>query len=218
MFLMDTVTYLIPAGKTTTMVVSARTNKNIFTGRHSAANTSGRNNRPNTTQQKRITCRSFHFSTDKPSTQDTILPKKIRKVTIQHQRRRGKKSPNPRGNQPKDREGKKKVPTTILLFPRLRIFLYKWEPNAEDYPTNPVQSRPIYGTQTLLQFVFKLAPNFQFSFGPTRDTPALSVFSFPEWEECVWVWDRKKIKHERFRWRRVVTIVIPSVDRTKMDA
>ena len=39
---------------------------------------------------KRITFRLFHFSTDKPSTRDTILPKKIRKVTIQHQRRRGK--------------------------------------------------------------------------------------------------------------------------------
>ena len=117
----------------------------------------------------------------------------------------GQKSPNPCGNQPKDREGKKKVPTTILFFQRLRIFLYKWEPNAVDSPTYPVQSRPIYGTQTLLQFVFKLAPNFRFSFGLTRDTLAFSVFSFPDWEECVWVWDRK-IKHERFRWRRVVTL------------
>ena len=58
----------------------------------------------------------------------------------------GQKLPNPRGNQPKDREGKKKVPTTILLFQRLRIFLYKWEPNAEDSPTYPVQSRLIYDT------------------------------------------------------------------------
>ena len=90
-FLIERVTYLVLAGgKTTTKVGISSDEQNDFKRRHSAANTSGRNNRPNTPQQNEFTCRSFHFSTDKPSLCDTIIPKKIRKVTIQHQRRRGK--------------------------------------------------------------------------------------------------------------------------------
>ena len=89
-FLMDRVTYLVLARENNHHGGISSDEQKDFTGRHSAANTIGRNNRPSITQQKRITCRSFHFSIDKPSTWDTILPKKIRKVTIQHQRRRGK--------------------------------------------------------------------------------------------------------------------------------
>ena len=87
----DRVTYLIFAGENNHHGGISSDEQKDFTDRHLAANTIGRNNRSNTTQQNELTCWSFHFSTDKPSTQDTILPpQKIRKVTIQHQRRRVK--------------------------------------------------------------------------------------------------------------------------------
>ena len=87
---MDRVTYLILAGENNHHGGISSDEQKDFTGRHSATNTIGSYNRPNKTQQNELTCRSFHFTTDKPSTRDTILPKKIRKVTIQHQRRWGK--------------------------------------------------------------------------------------------------------------------------------
>ena len=141
---MDRVTYLILARENNHHGGISSDEQKDFTGGHSATNTSGRNNGPNTTQQNELTCRSFHFNTDKPSSRDTILPKKIRKVTIQHQRRRGKNRQTLAETTQKEREGKKKVPTTILLFQGLRIFLYKWEPNA-DGPT----STDLWHNQTL---------------------------------------------------------------------
>ena len=204
---MDRVTYLVLAGENNHHGGISSDEQKDFTGRHSAANTSRRNNWPNTMQQKRITCRSFHFSADKPSTRDTILPKKIWKVTIQHQRRKGKNRQTLAETNQKTEKAKKKVPTTILLFQRLRIFLYKWEPNAEDSPTYPVQSRPIYGTA-------KPYCNLFLSWRPTSGSPStllgtlrLSLSSPSQSERSVCGFEiEKKVKHERFRWGRVVTI------------
>ena len=157
---------------------------------------------------KTNTRRSFHFSTDKPSTRDTILPKKIRKVTIQHQRRRGKNRQTLAKTNQKTEKAKRKHQPLILLFQRLRIFLYKWEPNAEDNPTYPVQSRPIYGTT-------KPCCNLFLSWRPTSGSPSgllgtlqLSPSSPSQSEKCVCGCEIEKIKHERFRLGRVVTLVI----------
>ena len=129
-------------------------------GRHSATNTSGRNNRPNTTQQTELLVgHSISALTGHNP------PKENQKSNYSTSKEEGQKSPNPHRNQPKHREGKKKVPTTILLFQRLRIFLYKWEPNAEDSPTYPVQSRPIYGT-------IKPCCNLFLSWRPTSGSPS----------------------------------------------
>ena len=63
--------------------------------------------------------------------------------------------------------------------------------------------------QTLLQFVFKLAPNFRSSFGHLRSYSGYSIslrLLLPSVRRvCVGV-RQKKIKHERFRWGRVVTL------------
>ena len=50
-FLMDWVTYLVLARENNHHGGISSVEQKDFTGRHSAANTSGRNNRPNATQQ-----------------------------------------------------------------------------------------------------------------------------------------------------------------------
>ena len=132
---------------------------------------------------------NFHFSTDKPSTQDTIPPKKIRKVTIQHQRRRGKNRQTLAEPNQKTEKAKRKYQPLSCFFRGYESFSISGRYSNLPGPI----STDLWHNQTLLQFVFKLAPNFRFSFGPTRDTPALSVFSFPE---CVWVWNRKNQTQE----------------------
>ena len=86
-FFMDRVTYLILAGETATLEVSARKNKKILRvvtqPRIPVEGTT------DPTQRNKLVGHSTSALTN-PSTRDTILPKKIRKVTIQHQRRRGK--------------------------------------------------------------------------------------------------------------------------------
>ena len=128
---MDRVTYLILAGENNHHGGISSNEQKDFPGYHSAAKTIGRNHRPNTTQQKRITLSFIPLQHWQTLHTEHNPPKENQKSNNSTSKVEGQKSPNPRGNQPKDREGKKKVPTTILLFQRLRIFLYKWEPNAQ---------------------------------------------------------------------------------------
>ena len=63
-FVVDRVTYLIFAGENNHYGGISLDEKIKFTGRHSAANTIGKNNRLNTTQQNELICRLFYFITD----------------------------------------------------------------------------------------------------------------------------------------------------------
>ena len=64
LFVVDRVTYLILAGENNPYGGISLDEKKKITGRHSAANTIGKNNGPNTTQQSKLICRSFYFITD----------------------------------------------------------------------------------------------------------------------------------------------------------
>ena len=155
---MDGVTYLVLAGENNHHGGISSDEQEDFTGRHSAANTIGRNNRPNITQQNELTCRSFHFSTDKPSTRDTIHPKKIRKVTIQHQRRRGKNRQTLAKLNQKTEKAKRKYQPLSSLFRSYKSFSISGSRTQKS-----AISTDLWHNQTLLQFIFKLAPNFRFS-------------------------------------------------------
>ena len=64
-FVVGRVTYLILAGENNHYGgISLDEKKKNFTGRHSAANTIGKNNRFNITQQNELICRLFYFITD----------------------------------------------------------------------------------------------------------------------------------------------------------
>ena len=184
---MDRVTYLIPAGEKTTMVVSAGTNKKIL-----RVVTQPRTPVEGTTDltqrdKNELTCRSFHFSTDKPSTRDTILPKKIRKVTIHHQRRRDQNRQTLAETNQKTEKAKRKYQPLSYFFKGYESFSIRGSRTQKIVQPTRSNLDRFMAQSNLVAIVFKLAPNFRFFFGPTRDSPALSVFSFPEREECVWV-------------------------------
>ena len=165
---MDRVTYLILAGENNHHGGISSDEQKDFTGRHSAANTSGRNNRPNTTQQNELTCRSFHFSTDQPSTRDTILPKKIRKVTIQHQKRRSKNRQTLAETNQKKEKTKRKYQPLSYFFGGYESFSISWSRTQKIVQPTRSNLDRFMAHQTMLKFVFKLAPNFRSSFGHLR--------------------------------------------------
>ena len=89
-------------GKTTTMVVSARTNKRILRVVTPPRTPVEGTTRPNTPQQNELTCRSIHFSTDKPSATGHNHSKENQKSNNSTSKEEGQKSPNTCGNQLND--------------------------------------------------------------------------------------------------------------------
>ena len=110
--------------------------------------------------ENELTCRSFHFSTDKPSTRDTILPKKIRKVTIQYQRRWGKNRQTLAETNQKTEEAKRKYEPLSYFFRGYESFSISGSQTQKI-----VQSRPIYGTT-------KPCCNLFLSWRPTSGSPS----------------------------------------------